>query len=59
MWDAKLKLINRQQYGGTRGKVMGEVVKGKGGGKCMVMEDHFTLGGKHTMQYTDHVIREM
>ena len=26
------------------------------GAKYMVMEDDLTLGGGHTMQYTDHVL---
>ena len=52
MWDIKLKLIE------TESSVV--VTRGKGvrrskGAKYMVREDDMTLGGGHTMQYTDHV----
>ena len=38
----------------TRGFRVGGVAKKKGA-KYMAMEDDLTLGGRHTMQYTDHV----
>ena len=51
MWDIKLKLKDRQQFGGYQREGDG-VVKWA---KYIVMEDDLTLGGGHPMQYTDHV----
>ena len=38
----------------TRGEGVGGVVNSKEG-QNIVTEDDLTLGGGHTMQYTDHV----
>ena len=45
---------HRQQYGGYW-KEGGEGAVNCKGAKYMVMEDDLTLGGGHTMQYTDYV----
>ena len=54
MWDIKLKPTDTDNSvvvaGGNGG---GWVVKGTDI-KYRVMEDDLTLGGGHTMQYTDH-----
>ena len=49
---------HRQQYGGYQkeGSSRG-MVKVKGH-KYMVMEEDLTLGGGHTMQYTDHILNK-
>ena len=44
---------HRTQYGGYRGKG-GAVVKVRGI-EHMPMEEDLTLGGRHTVQYTDDV----
>ena len=45
---------HRPQYGGHQREGGTEIVKGKGV-KHRVPEDDQTLGGGHTMPYTDHV----
>ena len=46
--------VCHQQYGVHQREGSGEIVKVKGV-KYMVTEDDLTLGGRHIMQYTDHV----
>ena len=47
---------HRQQYGGYQREGGWGVVKGQECQIYMVMEDDLTLGGGHTMQYSDHVL---
>ena len=72
MWNIKLKVTNEQtrqknkpklidtdnRMVGTRGKEGGGIEKDKGGGvKQMEIEEGLTLGGEHTMQYTEDVLQ--
>ena len=52
--NKQTKLIDTDDSIFTRGKWGGGVVKGKGGQIC-TEEEELTLGGGHTMQYTDNV----
>ena len=53
MWDTKLKPRDTDRMVVTGGK--GERVRGNKGAKYRVMEEDLTLGGGHTMRYTDLV----
>ena len=58
MWEVKLKLTDADNsMVVTRGKGVG-AQWGVKGDKYVVMEDGLTLGGGHTMQYTDHVAQK-
>ena len=55
MWGIKLKIKDKENaMGVTWGEGSTEVVNHKGA-NYMVANDDSTLGGGHTMQYTDQV----